>query len=83
VSPERWPVGLVAWDELFIGFNDVSWGPSAGYDQNRLFLGVARPVDDWGRVEVGYLLAHLDREPDLVAHAVAVNLFVNARPRAE
>ena len=29
----------------------------------------------WARVEPGYLLVHLDRAPNRLVHAVAVNLF--------
>ena len=77
--PESLPVGLVAWDELFLGVAGDDWGPK-GYDQNRLFLGVALPVSPAVRLEGGYLLVHLDRAQDRFVHALAVNLFLSAKP---
>ena len=71
------PIGLVVWDELFLGLNRVGWGPTAGYDQNRVFVGAALPIGKLARVEPGYLLAHQDRTPDKLVHAVSITLFVS------
>ncbi|MCA9532450.1 MAG: DUF2490 domain-containing protein [Myxococcales bacterium] len=71
----RQPVGFVVWDELFVGLADADWGAVAGYDQNRLFVGPIFRIASWARVEPGYLLVHLDRSPNRLVHAVAVNLF--------
>ena len=70
------PVGLVLWDEIFFGFNDTDWGAVAGYDQNRLFLGGMIPIDDWARVEAGYLMVHLNRDPQQLVSAIAFNLYI-------
>ena len=52
----RWPQwGLVAADEPFINLNTVTNGPIAGFDQNRLYLGVSRQLGPHLRVEVDYL----------------------------
>ena len=72
VRPNLW---LVAWDELFVGLNDVAWGPQTGYDQNRLFLGVAFPQTIGPRFEIGYLLVNLERDNNDTNHALAVNAF--------
>ena len=70
------PVGLAVWDEVFIGFNDVDWGPRSGFDQNRLFVGAFSKVQNWARFEVGYLFTYLDREPSrIAAHVLAANFF--------
>ena len=74
------PIGVVAWDEIFFGLNDTDWGPEAGFDQNRLFVGPMLRVNSWARFEVGYLLAVLDRDPDVIAHALSVNFFGVLRP---
>ncbi len=71
----RHPVGFVIWDELFVGLKDADWGAVEGYDQNRLFVGPIFRIGSWARVEPGYLLVHLDRNPNRLVHAVAVNLF--------
>jgi len=69
------PVGFVVWDELFLGFAGSDWGAVEGYDQNRFFVGPVFKIASWARVEPGYLVVHLDREPYRLVHAVAVNLF--------
>lgn len=66
---------LVAWDEIFFGLNDVPWGPSAGFDQNRLFLGLGFPSGAGPRFEVGYLNVNLQRTVSDTNHALAVNAF--------
>jgi hypothetical protein len=82
VTPTQIPVGFVLWDELFIGFNDTAWGAQAGYDQNRLFVGLVFPTKPQARFEVGYLLVHLRREAAQVAHVLAINLFLSLAPAA-
>jgi hypothetical protein len=69
------PLGFVVWDELFVGLADAEWGAVEGYDQNRLFVGPSFRIASWARVEAGYLMVHLDRSPNRLVHAVAVNLF--------
>ena len=69
------PVGLVVWDELFVGIRGADWGAEPRYDQNRFFVGPVFRVAPWLRVEPGYLHVHLDRARDRHVHAVAVNLF--------
>lgn len=67
---------LVAWDEVFLAFNNTRFGQLAGFDQNRLFLGVGRSL--WGkfRLEAGYFNQWLPREgTDPMRHAFAVNLY--------
>lgn len=73
----RVPVGLVVWDELLLGLNNTAWGAPQGFDQNRVFAGVALPIPPWSRVEIGYLHVHVDRvRGDTAIHGVAINLFV-------
>src|SRR5262245_6327947 len=52
----RWPAwSLVAAEEPFVNLNTVHDGPHAGFDQNRLYLGVSRQVGPHLRVEADYL----------------------------
>lgn len=75
------PWQLVMWDEVFVGLNEVDWGPPRGYDQNRLFLGPGVDVPGLrGRVEAGYLFNHLNRSPTkLINHVLYVQFVVAAK----
>lgn len=73
--PRGGRVGVVVWDEVFVALGDTDWGQRAGYDQNRLFAGAILTIAPWARVELGYLVAHLDREPDRWVHAFGTYLF--------
>ncbi|MEW5740039.1 MAG: DUF2490 domain-containing protein [Myxococcota bacterium] len=69
------PVLLAAWDEAFVAFNDTSF-QAAGFDQNRLFLGVGTKVGSVARVEAGYFNNWLSRPgADPFRHVVMVNVF--------
>ena len=80
---ERNPLGIAIWDELFLGFNDTDWGAPAGFDQNRLFVGPFLQAAPWARLEIGYLFVYLDRMPNVRAHVLAINLFINAKPASD
>lgn len=56
--------GLVAADEVFFDLNSVKSGSRAGFDQNRLFLGVSYQVNKHVRVEVDYLNQVVNRTPN-------------------
>jgi hypothetical protein len=50
------PLQLVATNELFYQFNDLDWGPEAGIEQNRFFIGVGADTAIKGvRVDAGYM----------------------------
>lgn len=66
---------LIGWEEFFFGLNDASWGPAAGFDQNRLFVGLGFPSAAGPRFELGYLNIHLNRSRDQTNHALAINTF--------
>jgi len=52
----RWPGwSLVAADEPFVNLDFVHNGPQAGFDQNRVYLGVSRQLGPSLRVEVDYV----------------------------
>ncbi len=77
--PEH-PLGLVLWDEVFVGLGTTDWGAPSGLDQNRLFLGPFLQMAPSARLEGGYLFVHLEREGARQAHVLAVNLFLSLRP---
>lgn len=66
----------VIWDEIFFNFNDVSWGPRSGVDQNRVFLGINLPVYKNLEVEPGYINQYVVRSgSDNVVHVLSVNFI--------
>lgn len=74
---------FVVWDELFLGLNDTDFGQRAGFDQNRIFVGLGfknHHSSRW-RVEVGYMNQFVNRggPDDLSNHILAVNIFRSPR----
>lgn len=64
----RW--ALATSNELFVTFDRTRPGPNRGYDQNRLFGGLARRVSTHASVEFGYMWVNTERDPvpNLNAH---------------
>lgn len=70
---------IVFSDEIFWNLNTVSWGPVAGFDQNRVFIGPGYQINQDSRIEFGYLnnYTNKDLNDDLNMHMVAINLYYN------
>ncbi len=70
---------FVAWDEIFFHLNDTNWGADAGFDQNRVFvgLGIKQSPDSPVRIEVGYLnqFVYRTNRSDLSNHLLSISLF--------
>lgn len=78
--PEREGAWLfVLWDEAFFGLRGADWGATAGFDQNRLFVGVGVKGLAKTRFELGYLSLYLRRPSgeDRLDHVASLNLFAN------
>jgi hypothetical protein len=73
------PARLAVWDEIFFAFNDTAFGQQAGFDQNRLFAGVALRVTAAARLEAGYFNQYVHRRhaADPFRHVAMVNLFTS------
>jgi len=65
-------LSAVAWDEVFFHLNTVAGGPRRGFDQNRLFLGLAKKLSSTFAFELGYLHQHVRRVSgsDRTVHAL-------------
>ncbi len=76
VSPD-W--SFVASDEFFANMNTVSWGPAAGFNQNRLFVGAGYRFDKTYRTEFGYMNQYVNRGlvDDLIGHLLSLNLYID------
>lgn len=70
------PLAAATWDETFVQFGETSWGAPGGFDQNRLFLGLAYTAGEV-RVEPGYLNVTIRRPDDSlrIEHNFAINAF--------
>ena len=66
---------VVGYNELFINLNGVHNGPSGGYDQNRVFVGLGYAFNTHVSAEGGYLLNHV-RQPSQPNELNHVLLFV-------
>lgn len=66
-------------EEVFYNLNSVTWGPVAGFDQNRLFLGSGYKVNSEAKIELGYLNTYVHRtgKVDLVNNVLAFNFIYN------
>lgn len=71
------PRYAVASDEAFVHLNSPVGGPRAGFDQNRVFLGLGKSGDR-AKVEAGYQHVWVKRsgQADIHIHAVVVNAFL-------
>jgi hypothetical protein len=50
----RW--GIVVQDEIFFNINSPTNGPDSGLDQNRVFVGINRAMNEYLNVDAGYQL---------------------------
>ncbi len=76
---KRW--SWVGYNEFFFNLNSVSAGPQAGFDQNRVFVGVNRKVNQRLLLEAGYLADFInspaptpDRRLDVLVTSVLYKL---------
>lgn len=75
---DKW--SLVGSDEIFVNANTPGWGPVAGLDQNRVFVGVGYKIDKVWRTEIGYMNQYINRDMtyDRDFDTVSINLFIDA-----
>ena len=71
--------GFVVSNEVFINCNTVGWGPVAGFDQNRFFIGPLYQFTPDIRAEVGYQNVFINKDlvDDLMIHGVNMSLYIN------
>jgi len=69
---------LVGWEELFLNLNSTG-AITAGFDQNRVFVGFGYAFDEHLRTEVGYMNQYIYRDTteDLMTHVLSLGLFLN------
>ncbi len=75
---DKW--SLVGYDEIFFHLNNLASGPTQGFDQNRLFMGLARQMNKQTRLEGGYLLqySNVQGSPDnRINHILMMTLNIS------
>lgn len=78
LTQEADSVSVVGSAETFVALNDTDWGPRAGFDRLRTFIGLAIPIGGKSTVEVGYL-NQTARAPGIgveIDHILSLNLFI-------
>ena len=70
---------FVVSEELFVNCNTTSFGPVAGIDQNRFFIGPSYQINKDIRTEWGYqnVFVNKDLVDDQMNHIMAINLYYN------
>lgn len=53
-------LSLTGSNEVYFNVNDTDWGARSGFDQNRLFVGIAYALSPKARVEARYLNQFID-----------------------
>ncbi len=73
----------VVYDELFVNLNSIRNGPDSGIDQNRVFVGINRKVNEYLSVDVGYQNQLINTAgssvPDKMNHIILIQTFFNWR----
>lgn len=71
--------GLVLNEEVFWNFNTVSWGPTSGFDQNRIFFGPSYQINKDIKMEAGYMNNYVNKDlnDDLNSHVFVMNFYYN------
>lgn len=77
IEGSKWKLTLS--NEYFAGLNDLDAGPNDGFDQNRAYVGVSRPVSEALSVRLGYQNQFINRAggaDDLMVHQLMIGLTV-------
>lgn len=72
---KKWRV--VLFDEIFTNLNSHYDGPQAGLDQNRIYIGLNRKINELFNIDAGYQLQHQHKkgkDNDTLNHFILFNL---------
>lgn len=66
-------------EEIIFNLNNASWGPYAGIDQNRVFIGFGYNFNPIFKTEIGYMNQWVDKnlKSDFIDHQLSMNFIVN------
>ncbi len=72
---------FVLYDEVFVSLNSTLNGPKAGFDQNRLFIGLNRKINRHVSMDVGYQNQSINtpgsRVADVMNHILLIQWFID------
>ncbi len=76
------PWHLVVSDEVFVNLNARGDSRDSGFEQNRLYLGLARQIGERVGLEVGYQFGYQEERdaPDQISHAIVVSFVIRLNP---
>lgn len=67
------------YDEFFLNLNNHTNGPQSGVDQNRLFAGIYRKINENVGAELGYQLQYVNNpapQIDRFNHIILSNIYI-------
>ena len=77
IADTKW--SAIASNELFVNVNSVNWGPTAGIDQNRAFVGLGYEFNKVWKTEFGYMNQAVNRNLNsmFIDNQLSLNLYIN------
>lgn len=71
--------GMSIAEEFFANMNTVGFGPTAGFDQNRVFVGPTYKINEETKLEFGYMNNYVNKDfkSDLDNHVLVLNFYYN------
>lgn len=65
-------------NEYFVNLDETRGGPRDGFDQNRFYVGLGRPLNERIKAEVGYQMQYINRAgEDVAVHQLMLSLALN------
>lgn len=71
---------FVLFDKMYFNFYSLAGGPEGGFDQNRLYTGIRRKINDHLSLETGYQFQYLfsnGRAQNRINHAILTSMYLN------
>jgi hypothetical protein len=66
---------VVLANEVFFGLNELTSGPRDGFDQNRLYIGLAKRLSEHIVGQLGYQMQYIDKaDTDSAGHQIFISL---------
>lgn len=70
-------LAIVAYDEIFLNINQVSWVNTKTIDQNRIYAGIEPEFSSPFKFGIGYLFQSIFSTPRQLNHALVISMALN------